>query len=89
LSDNFLIQNCIKQGEALLLLLFNFVLEYDIRKIQENWVGLTLNGTNQLLAYGDYVNLLGDNTKPLIYVSNEVHLEINEEKTMYMLLFQH
>jgi hypothetical protein len=32
-----------------------------IRKVQENHVGLKLNGTHQLLAYADDLNLLGDN----------------------------
>jgi hypothetical protein len=56
-------------------------------------VGLKLNGTHQLLAYTDDVNLLGDNidtikknTETLIDASKEVGLEINVEKTKYMLL---
>jgi hypothetical protein len=51
-------------------------------------VRLKLNGTYQLPAYADDVNLLGDNidtkkknTETLIDASKEVGLEINVEKT--------
>jgi hypothetical protein len=59
-------------------------------------VGLKLNGTHQLLAYADDVNLLDDNiddikknAETLIDATKEVDLEINVEKTKYMMLSHH
>jgi hypothetical protein len=60
LSDNFPIQNDLKQGDALTPLLLNLALEHDIMKVQEHHVRLKLNGTHQLRVYADDVNLLGD-----------------------------
>lgn len=54
----------LKRG-ILLPLVFDFPLEYTIRMVQKNQVGLKLNGTHRLQVYGD-VNLLGysiDTTK--------------------------
>jgi hypothetical protein len=93
LSDSFPIQNSLKQGDALSPLLFKLALEYAIRKVQENQVGLKLNGTHRLLAYADDVNLLGDNidtikknAETVIDASKEVGLEINIDNIKYMLL---
>jgi hypothetical protein len=77
-------------------LLFYFGIECSVLKIQENQLGLKLNETHQFLAYAHDVNLLGDNidtikrnTETLIDASKEVGLEINVEKTKYMLLSLH
>jgi hypothetical protein len=97
LSNNFPIQNGLNQGDIILPLLFSFTLEYAIRKVQENQVGLKLNGTLQLLLVcADNVNLLGGNicmvkknTETLTDTNKEVGMEVNIEKTKYMLLSHH
>ena len=58
LSSSFPIEKGLKQ--ALSSLLLNFALEYAIRKVHETGLCLDMNGTNQILAYTDDVNLIGD-----------------------------
>jgi hypothetical protein len=74
LSDNFRIQNGLKQGDVLSPLLFNFALGYTIRKVQENQVALKSYGTYQLLVYPDDMNLLEDNIVFSVFTSRPISL---------------
>ena len=92
-SDRFPIRNGLKQGDALTPLLFNFGLEYAIRRVQVNREGLKLNGTHQLLAYADDVNILAGsihtlkkNSETLVAATREIGLEVSADKTKHMVM---
>ena len=86
LSDRFPIRNGLKQADALSPLLFNFALEYAIRRLQVNQDGLKFNGTLQPLSYADDVNILGgsvhtvkENVEALLVSAKEIGLEVNAD----------
>jgi hypothetical protein len=91
LSNMFPIRNGLEKGDALLPSLFNFTLEYTIRRVQVIQDGLKLNGTHQILAYADDGNILGgsihsikENAEALVVSSKENGLEVNTDKTKHM-----
>src|SRR5215510_7915785 len=93
LSEMIPIRNRLKQGDALSPLLFNFALEYVIRRVQVKQDGFKLNVTHQLLAYADDVNILGgsvhtvkENAEALVAATKEIGLEVNADKTKYMVM---
>ena len=54
---------------------------------------MKLNGTHQLVVYADDVNILGgsvhtikENTETLVVASKEIGLEVNADKTMYVVM---
>ena len=91
-SDRFPVRNGLKKGDALTPMLFNSALEYAIRRVQVNQDGLKLNGTHQLLAYADDVNILGGSihtlkeNAALVAATRETGLEVSANKTKYMVM---
>jgi len=90
----FPITNGLKQIDALSPVLFNFSLEYAVRRVQVNQDGLKLNGTHQLLVYADDVNILGGsvhtvkkNAEALVVATKEIGLEVNADKTKNMIIW--
>ena len=76
-------------------LFFNFPLEYANRRDQVNQDGLKLNSTHQLLVYADDVNILvrrvhtiKKNKEASVVISKETGLEVNADKTKYMVMSQ-
>ena len=81
---------------ALSPLLCNFALQYAIRRVQENRIGLELNGKHQLLVYADDVNMLWENLQTVrknaeifIKASKDIGWEVNSENTKYMTTSRH
>jgi hypothetical protein len=50
---------------GLLPFFVNFTLEYAVKKVEENWHGLKLHGTHQLLIHACDVTVLDENTNSI------------------------
>ncbi|PNF19613.1 hypothetical protein B7P43_G03233, partial [Cryptotermes secundus] len=82
LSDNFPIQNCLKEGYALSPLLFNFAAECAIRKVQENKVEL------KKLANRSFENVaqfrsLGTTVENQNWIQEEMKRRLNSVNVCY------
>ena len=91
--DTFPIGNGLKEGDVLSLLLFNFALEYAIRMVQVNQDGLKCNATHPLRVYDYGGNILDRRehtikrkTEALLIGSKKIGLEVNADKTKYMVM---
>jgi len=89
----FPIRNGLKQGDDLSPLLFNFALEYALRRVQVIQDGLKLNGTHQFLVYADDVNIMEGSVRTvkksaeaLVRASKEIGLRVNADKTKHMVM---
>jgi hypothetical protein len=86
----------LRQGDALSPILFNLILEKVIKQVKETNCnnGIVLGNSNiNILVYADYIVILGDTEetvkqvcRKLIMMASKVGLEINDEKTEYMIL---
>jgi len=68
-SDIFPIKNGLKEGDALLLLLFNFAWEYATRKVKANQKLLKFNGTHQVIIYAEDVTCWGQRIHTASFIS--------------------
>jgi len=64
-----------------------------IRRVQVNEDDLKFNGTHQLLAYADDVNILGgiihtlkENAEALVAATREIGLEVSADKPKYIVM---
>jgi hypothetical protein len=96
LLPSFPIHSGLKHGYALSALPLSFNPEHVIEKENNTNLGLDMNGTHQVLAYADNVNLLGVDIRTIkgkveiLFIGcNYIGLAINTRKTKYMEVGRH
>jgi hypothetical protein len=73
-------------------MVFNFAIEYALKRVQINQNGFKLNSSHQILVYANYVNILGGSVRTIkkaevwVVASKEIGLEVNAHKTEYMVM---
>ena len=93
MSDVFLIKSVLKQRDALSPLLFKLCFRLAVKRAQVKQDGLKLNGTYHILFYADDVNVfcgrvhtLENFKDALVFARKETGLEVNADKTKYMVM---
>jgi len=92
ISENVLIRNGLRQGDALACILFNIALEKIIRDANVNRRGNIFYKSVQILAYADDIDIISRSPKSLQEAAIalgraaiRMGLEINQAKTKYMI----
>lgn len=92
-SESFLVEKGLRQGDPLSTTLFNIVLEAVLRESGLRTGGLIYGSRHQCLAYADDIVLMTRSKRELERVfkllvgkAREYGLEINESKTKYMVM---
>jgi len=74
-------------------LLAKFAVMHAVRRVQVKPEDLKLNGAHQLFIHADYANILGrniqtikKNAEALVVASKETRLEVNADKTKYIIM---
>jgi len=89
LSDMFPTKNDLKQEDTLSPVLFSFAVEHAIRRVRLNLDGMKLIVTHQLLVYADgSIHAVKTNTDALLLASKEIGIEVNANKTKYLIMFR-
>ena len=93
LSSAFAVNTGLRQGDGLSPTLFNLVLEKVVRSLENVPGGVNLGGRIKGLGYADDLDLLGESREDvrrlcaeLLIQARRVGLEVNEEKTEYLVM---
>ena len=87
LSSSFPIENGLKQGDALSPPLFNFALEYAVKKVQETRYEWHPSGIVNLI--GDDIRTIERNAYVLLNACKDIGLTLNTGKSKYMEIGRH